>query len=457
MTAGLRSPKARWILVALFLVSLVGVTTRLGAADEIEYFSWLRSWTFDHDVDFRNEYGHFYDAGPDRLRGFRATFLDLTNEAGRAPNFAPIGTAILWAPFYAVGHVAAMLTGQPANGYSPPYITAVTWASAGYGFAALWLSWAIARRLLGHGGTATMATALGTPIVFYMYVAPGFSHAASAFAVSLFIWIWLKVRESWSPSGMALLALVGALLPMVREQDVFFLVGPALDFSRAMILTVPGNRRRPLLGVITSAVVFLLAYAPQLIAYDALNGHPSPTHLVARKMTWSSPHFMGVLFSPEHGFFVWTPLAIVACAGLVAMAAGRVPGLHRDTRWLTALFLVQIALQAYVSGCVESWTVAGSFGQRRFVAVTPLLVVGLAALVPAMRNWRAHVMTAVVVLCVWWNIGLMAQFGLHRMDRQRMSPAENARVTFVELPLHAPSIVWRYVTNRESFYGLPQQ
>lgn len=457
VTSGVRSSTARWALVALFLLSLVGVTRRLGAADEIEYFSWLRSWTFDRDVDFHNEYQHFYDAGPDRLRGFRATFLDLTNEAGRAPNFAPVGTAILWAPFYALGHVAARVTGQPADGYSAPYITAVAWASAGYGFASLWLSWAIARRLLGRGFVATVAVALGTPIIFYMYVAPGFSHAASAFAVSLFIWTWLHVRESWSPSGLALLALVGAFLPMVREQDAFFLVGPAIDFARGTVLAVPSVRRRHVMGLLTGAIVFVVAYAPQLLAYEALNGHPSPTRLVTRKMTWSSPHFAGVLFSPEHGFFVWTPLAILACLGLVRIAAGRVPLRHRDARWLATLFIVLVALQAYVSGCVESWTVAGSFGQRRFVAVTPLLVVGLAAVTPRLRGWRGAILAGVVAIAVWWNLGLMAQFGLHLMDRQRMSPSKNARVTFVELPSQAPAIVWRYVAHRESFYGLPQQ
>jgi hypothetical protein len=448
---------ARWGLLALFLLSLVGVTTRLGAADEIEYYAWLRSWTFDHDVDFRNEYRHFYDAGPDRLRGFRATFLDLTNEAGRVPNFAPIGTAILWAPFFAAGHAAALLTGQPADGYSPPYIIAVTWASAVYGVAALWLSCSIARRLLGRGAGATMAIAVGTPIVFYMYVAPGFSHAASAFAISLFVRVWLDVRDSWSPRGLAILSLVGALLPMVREQDVFFLAGPALDFARATIRAVPAARRRYVLGLLAGAVVFTIAYTPQLLAYDALNGHPSPTNLVARKMTWSSPHFMGVLLSPEHGFFIWTPLALVACAGLVALAAGRVAGRHADARWIAGLFVLLIVLQAYVSGCVESWTVAGSFGQRRFVAVTPLLVVGLAALAPALHGWRRAMYTAVVAIAVWWNLGLMAQFGLHLMDRQRLSPVENARVTFIQLPWQAPSILWRYVTNRESFYGLPQR
>jgi hypothetical protein len=67
---------------------------------------------------------------------------------------------------------------------------------------------------------------------------------------------------------------------------------------------------------------------------------------------------------------------------------------------------------------------------------------------------------AVITLClvlVWWNLGLMAQFGLHLMDRQRLSIRENARVTFVELPRLAPSILIRYFTARDSFYGLPRE
>ena len=51
----------------------------------------------------------------------------------------------------------------------------------------------------------------------------------------------------------------------------------------------------------------------------------------------------------------------------------------------------------------------------------------------------------------------MAQFGLHLMDRQRLSVRENARVTFFELPRMAPSIVVRYLTDRDSFYGRPRQ
>ena len=34
-----------------------------------------------------------------------------------------------------------------------------------------------------------------------MYVAPPFSHACSAFAVELFVNVWVHVRRAWTPGG----------------------------------------------------------------------------------------------------------------------------------------------------------------------------------------------------------------------------------------------------------------
>ena len=46
----------------------------------------------------------------------------------------------------------------------------------------------------------------------------------------------------------------------------------------------------------------------------------------------------------------------------------------------------------------------------------------------------------------------MAQFGAHTMDRQRLTLKENAWTTFVVLPRDGPSLAWRYLTDRSSFY-----
>jgi len=440
----------------LFLLSLPLVTTRIYASDEVQFFAWIRSWTFDGDVDFDNEYRHFQAGDAGRYKGFAETLLERVNENGRRVNFAPIGCALLWAPFYGAGHVVARLTGAPADGYSQPYISAVAYASALYGFLAVLLSADIARRVVGRGVTAVSLVLIGTPLAYYIYISPPFSHATSAFAVSLFVWTWLRVRDTWTPAQVAGLAALGALMAMVREQDVFFLLGPALDY----VVTASRSERRSVFAHVGIGVAaFVAAYAPQLVAYQALNGHPSQTELVSRKLTWTSPHAFEVLFSLEHGLFAWTPMALFAIGGLVWLAARRASWPHPDARWIAACALVMVAGQIYVSGAVESWTVAGSFGQRRFVALTPLLTLGLATLLVAVRDQAIarFALAALMTLCVWWNVGLMAQFGLHRMDRQRLALADNARRTFVELPRELPGLVVRYLTDRESFYRLPRQ
>ena len=115
---------------------------------------------------------------------------------------------------------------------------------------------------------AGLAVWLGTPLLFYMYVAPPFSHACSAFAVALFVTVWLHVRERWtlaagSRSGC------GALMAMVREQDVFFALGPALDFL------LPRDRSTRFPARWESMAVALAGgrglrrrYLPQLLAYS---------------------------------------------------------------------------------------------------------------------------------------------------------------------------------------------
>jgi hypothetical protein len=106
---------------------------------------------------------------------------------------------------------------------------------------------------------------------------------------------------------------------------------------------------------------------------------------------------------------------------------------------------------------VESWTVAGAFGQRRFVAVTILLVIGLAALWSSLRGSVRRVAAVAIAVCMWWNLALMAEFALRLMDRQRLEPARNAYDAFVTLPRMAPALAYRYLFDRTSFYQTPEQ
>ena len=449
-------------------LAMPGVTTRLYASDEVEAFSFLRSLWFDHDFSFDNEYRHFYESGVIADEGFRLTFLEPTTETGLRRNFSTIGCALFWAPFYAVADAGVRVArglgyDVKADGYSRPYVAAVCYGSACYGVMALMLAFAIARRMLRIGGmtdqgeaaAATWAVWLGTPLLFYMYVAPPYTHAVSAFAAAAFVWTWLSVRARWSPGGLAGLGILAAAMTMVREQDAFLAVGPALDFAWSL-------RRRPAPRLFASALAFFgafaLAFLPQAAAYLALNGRLGPSRLVSRKMSWTAPHALDVLVSPEHGWLCWTPLVLLAVVGWVMMLTWRrSPSTARDDaqslRWMGFCVLLMALSQVYVAGSVESWMVAGAFGQRRFVVLTVLLVVGVAFLLSKARTRLVRIaLSLVIIVSVWWNLGLMVQFGAGWMDRQHLDLPKNAYNTFVTVPRRLPEIAYRYLFERQSFY-----
>ena len=311
---------SRRALLVAFALTLPLVTPRIRGADEIEYFSYLPSIVFDRDLSFGNEYRHFYERDPAGLAGFKETFLDLREPVtGRHINFAPLGSALLWSPFYLGAHagvVAARALGSdvPADGYSLPYAAAACYASALYAFAGLLLVHGVLRR---HGGVPEPAATLsvlglwfGTPVLYYMTIAPAFSHSCSLFAVALVVSLTLREDERRG-DGVLPWALLGAgcgLAGLVREQDVLIGVLPggllASRLLRERRLSVA--LRQALALAAGAALVFL----PQLLAYRALNGGFGPSRMVARKMSWSSPHFLEVLFDPGHGLFPWSPLLL---------------------------------------------------------------------------------------------------------------------------------------------------
>lgn len=441
------------VLLTVFVLTLPLVTPRIRGADEIEYFSYLRSLAFDRDLDFTNEYLHFVGRDAQGLAAFSATFLERREPlTGRPLNFGPLGSALLWSPFYGIAHAGVILarllgSAVPADGFSWPYEAAACYASALYGLLGLLLARDVLVRFAGMGdapATASVLTLwLGSPVLYYMTLAPAFSHATSLFAVSLLVWTSLSTGRGRPGSlGRWLgLGLLGGLAGLVREQDVLFLVVPA------GLLVADLRERRDLRAFLARGAALaagaFAGFAPQLLAYRALNGTFAPSRLVARKMTYWSPHFLEVLFDPGHGLFAWSPVLLVAVAGLgLSLRSGR----SGDGR----LLALAVLLQVWINGAVESWTQAGAFGSRRFVGCTVAFAWGLGHLLQRFaprfgRPGRA----AVVLLFAWWNTSLMVQFGLRLMDRQRLQWPAVAVNQVTEVPRRLGRTAWLFFADRE--------
>jgi hypothetical protein len=443
----------RRLLIGLFVLMLPLVTPKVRGADEIQYFSHLRSMVFDHDLDFANEYQHFYDRDPAGLAGFRATFLERREPVTqRHINYAPIGCAVLWAPFYLLAHVgvlAARLLGAGilADGFSTPYMAAACYASALYGFIGLLLTHDGLQRWGGVSEGAATATVValwwGSPLLYYMTLAATFSHATSVFMVALLLWLTLRAgsRATWNVGEAAVIGLVGGLAALVYEKELLNLVVPGLLLG---VWTLRTRRfGHGLRAGVAMGAALIAGFAPQYLAYKSLNGSYGPSSLVRRKMIYWSPHFFEVLFDPGHGMFLWAPLLAFAVGGLIVLALGR-----REAT--TFALLAAFVLQIWICGAVDSWHQGGAFGSRRFVSATPVLAFGLAVGVGAVwQRWGRAVACGLVAVFVWWNVSLMVQFGLKLMDRQQLEWPRVAQNQVVEVPRRIVRVGWLFFTDRE--------
>ena len=433
--------RAELVLALLLLCSMILVQPRIEESDAIQYFSYLPSLLIDGDLDFRNEYMRFYRENPKGREGFKETFLDRRTETGLQINFGPIGTALLWSPFYLTTHALLKLSGEPADGLSLPYRRAVALGSALYAAIGLLLSYRFARRWLSPEVCflSVLAVWWGTPVAYYMYVAPGMSHAISFFVVALFfsLWPW-AVRgdhSRWAIWGMS-----AGLMGLVREQDVFIAfvaLVPAL--SPELEVELKGRLSR----LLTFGMTSILIFAPQLAVYQVLNGRPLPSHHVENKMYWFSPHFFEVLFSLQHGLFFWTPMLLLFLfGGLLFFRQHHISGL---------VLLIGFLSQIYLSGAVDSWTQAGAFGARRFVGTGVIFVVWGAffmyVLRARLRMWGLACLTS---LFIFWNVSLMVQFGLGLMDRQRLIWREVMHNHFYEVPTRLFSVFGRVLVDADS-------
>ena len=437
------------VLAVLLLGSLVLVTPRIAESDAVEYFSYLPSILFDHDVSFEDEYRHFYDEDPEGRQGFKETFLDRSTPTGLKLNFGPMGTAVLWWPFYIATHVGVVVAGAlgadieaAADGMSQPYRTAVSLASAFYGALGLFLSYRLARRFAEPFACALAVVALwwATPVAYYMYIAPGMSHAASLFTVAVFFSLGPWVVASPSVRRWVIWGASAGLMALVREQDFLFAV------AALVALVASWELRKSFQRAAAFGVSALLIFSPQLVVYQILNGRPLPSHHIQNKMAWYSPHALEVLFSTEHGLYFWSPILLLfTVGGLLFLRRERAAGIA---------FLLGLLSQVYISGAVDSWTQAGGFGARRFIGATVIFAVWGATLFALVASYtrRAGVVVLASVFMLW-NVGLMVQFGLGLMNRDRLIWREVVHDQFREVPPRLMSVVGRYLFARDELPG----
>jgi hypothetical protein len=198
------------------------------------------------------------------------------------------------------------------------------------------------------------------------------------------------------------------------------------------------------------AVTLLLCVLPTFIAHRIIYGSIFETgYIPIRDWFWLSPYLFSVLFSANHGLLSWTPVLLFAVVGLIAF--------WRSVPRVGGAFLVAAIAFYYFITSYPDWAGISSYGNRFFVSLTPLFVLGLAVFLDrftrVFRSRRAALAAASIFLAcfVFWNAGLMFQWGTHLIPaRGPISFSEMIRSQFVVVPRQITAQLEKYLFGRKA-------
>lgn len=454
-----RKPERVLFLLLLLSLPLINPWVR---GDGVGYYAFARALLIQRNLDFAPDYLHanlaFREPRVDPGGLPREDFRTVT---GHLDNHFTVGPAILWFPFLATAHAGVLLarslgSSVAADGFSAPYRVAMALGTVFYGFLGLFIAFRIARRYVEERWALLAALAVwgSTSLALYMYFNPSWSHAHSAFVVALFFWYWLETRGDRSFTQWMLLgAIVGLMLNVYYANAAVLVVLVVEALSAYASALRAGSRNFPaFFSLLAKQAAFglavLICLFPTFISRYIVYGSPFQSGYVPLgHWSWTSPFFLQVLFSSNHGLIAWTPLVALSFLGLLFF--------WRQAPSVGGPALLGVLGFYYFIASYPDWNGISSFGNRFFVSLTVFFVLGLAVFLQQIAD-RFRSRSAALALCsaflacfLIWNLGLMFQWGAHLIPaRGSVAWSEVFRNQFLVVPRRLSSEISSYLFHR---------
>ncbi len=296
------------------------------------------------------------------------------------------GTSVLMAPWFAMGNTIAINDPQATqDGLSIHEMRALSvgaWVYLLIGLLAL-------RALLLRMGVRETVVAwmlaaigLGTQLMQYAALQPGWSHVYSFCCVALFLLVVQRLSAGanarWLIAAAAMLGLIVLIRPV---NGLVLFAAPIVAGTDFIPMLKRLFQRRVLL--IAAMFVGACVVGVQVALWRAQSGEWFAYGYQGEGFHWNRPEVFKVLFGFRRGLFLWTPVLLLSAAGTLLL-------LKRDrTRGWWMLFYW--ATNVYVISAWWIWYYGSGFGARVFVDHYPVLAIPMALLlnVQTSRWWVA--------------------------------------------------------------------
>ncbi len=343
-----------------------------------------------------------------------------------------MGHAVMLSPFFFIGHLIALHSDFPADGYSMPYQIAVRAGGMLYVILALVLFRKVLTRFFSDGAAAMVMAivVLGTNYLNYASLS-GENIGEQVFAFTfhvLILWFTLRWHNSFRIGDLILLGVFCGLNILSRPAEAICLLIPLFwgvysreTFVRKMRLLSEKWGQLLLFSLIVAGISSLqLAYwkmATGHFLFDNYSSNPG------EGLDFLNPRFLKVLFSFRKGWLIYTPVMAFSLIGFVSM--------YRKGRFVFYPVLLYFILNLYLVSCWTNWWFNYSFSSRPLVSSYVVLSLPLGFFLADLNAARRSVMRTVygiIFLLIGLNLFQTWQYHAGILSGSRMTRAYYFRI-----------------------------
>jgi hypothetical protein len=289
-----------------------------------------------------------------------------------------MGLSYFYAPFFFIGHLFALLFHFKTDGYSAPYqcailIGGIVYTILGLIFLTKVLKYFFEEKIVI---IVLLLTVFATNFVFHvtMYGQNAMSHSLLFFTYAAILWFTIQWHQSQKFKYIIPLAIFLGLTIIARPSEIVCLFIPLFwnVFDRTSFMDKWQLILKEWKQIFILFIIIAFIQLPQLIYWKTQTGHflyDSYGNNYGEGFEFFHPYILEVLFSFRKGWLLYTPIMIVAIAGLYR--------LNKDEPKLFYALFIYFVLNLYIVSSWSCWWYAQSFSQRSLISSYPVMALSM--------------------------------------------------------------------------------
>lgn len=407
-----------FIVISLVIIILViKFPQRIFDYDNFGFYMHLPNVFIYHDVTLRDLSG--INSINEKYHLTPALYQLEPLHNGNIVNRFMIGLAVLMAPFFFIGHLLALISSFPADGYSEPYVWAILVAGIFYTM----LGFFMMRKILlnffdDHSTALTLAIFFfGTNIFMFSSLGNPVPHVYILTIYTFLIYYTMQWHKAPKIRYAVIIGLSAGLIIISRPSEVICLIIPLFwgIYNKNSLIEKLDLLVENWNHLIVVVIFMFIAGLPQMIYWQWVVERPVffPYNDPQSGLNLFAPRFAWVLFSFRKGWLVYSPLMVLSLVGFIFL-------LKKQKKLflpLVIFFIINLYLIASFSSLV-------SYGYRAFIQSYAALILPFGYVVDYLYKQKQWIRIAVsIVLLGFFYINIFQgwQLRIGVIDGSRMT------------------------------------